>query len=329
MIPTALAFLQVTGSQSMMRPAGQGASHISTLGWIVFITLLVVAFIMWILIAWVGVRRRGSFDIKPPYEPEGGQDWILTGGFIIPFVILTTLFVLSLDTLSKFPMHMADDPPTPDIVVIGHQWWWEIRYEDGPVFDYFTTANELHIPTHRTINIEVLSADVIHSFWVPRIHGKIDTIPGQANFIRIEADDVGVYRGECAEFCGDQHAHMGMLIIAQTPSDYDKWLADQRLPGATPTTPDAQAGKQAFLNAACVLCHKVRGTVAGGTVAPDLTHIGSRMSLAADTLTNNTGSLAAWITHAQSLKPGCQMPDITAFNGDQLRDLVAYLQQLK
>lgn len=329
MISTVLAFLQVTGSQSMLQPAGQAAGRISTLGWITFLMLLIIAFIMWIIIVWVGVRHRGTVDIKPPYEPKGGQDWILTGGFIVPFVILTTLFVLSLNTLAKFPMRMTADPPTPDIVVVGHQWWWEIRYEDGPVFDYFTTANELHIPTHRPINVEVLSADVIHSFWVPRIHGKIDTIPGQPNFIRIEANDVGVYRGECAEFCGDQHAHMGMLIIAQTPADYDKWLADQRLPGATPITPDAQAGKEVFLSAACVLCHKVRGTLAGGTVAPDLTHIGSRMSLAADTLTNNTGSLAAWITHAQSLKPGCQMPDVTQFNGDQLRDLVAYLQQLK
>ncbi|HTU32959.1 MAG TPA: cytochrome c oxidase subunit II [Candidatus Acidoferrum sp.] len=329
MISTVLLFFQVTGSQSMLRPAGQGAARISVLGWIVFITLLVVAFIMWIIVAWIGLRRRGSFDIKPPYDPQGGQDWILSGGFIVPFIVLTVLFVLGLDTLSKFPMGAAADPPNPDIVVVGHQWWWEIRYHDGPVSDYFTTANEIHIPVHRMVNIELLSGDVIHSFWIPRIHGKEDTIPGQPNYIRIEANKVGIYRGQCAEFCGDQHAHMGMLLVAQTQSDYDKWVAGQQLPCATPITPDAQAGEQVFLHAACVLCHRVRGTLAGGTVAPDLTHIGSRMSLAADTLTNDKASLEAWITHAQSFKPGCQMPDITQFNGVQLRQLTAYLQQLK
>lgn len=328
MLSSVLLFLQVTGSQSMLSPAGQGAHRISTLGWIVFLTLLSISFLMWILIAWLGVRRRGNFGIRPPADAEGGQDWILTGGFVIPFVVLTVLFALSLDTLSKFPMKDGPDPP-PDVVVIGHQWWWEIHYVDGPLEDHFITANELHIPVGRMVDIQLRSADVIHSFWIPALHGKEDLVPGMPNMIRIEANQAGIYRGECGEFCGDQHANMGMLVVAQTPAQYAAWLADQRQPGATPTTDPAREGQQVFLNAACALCHTVRGTDAGGTYGPDLTHIGSRMSLAADTLTNNTGSLEAWITHAQSLKPGVAMPDLTQFNGVQLRDLVAYLQQLR
>lgn len=161
------------------------------------------------------------------------------------------------------------------------------------------------------------------------LHGREDLVPGMPNVIRIEVDQPGIYRGQCGEFCGDQHAHMGMLVVAQDDSAYNAWLAGRRQPGAEPTSTEARQGKQVFLTAACALCHTVRGTAAGGSVAPDLTHIGSRTSLAADALTNNTGSLEAWITHAQSLKPGVAMPDLTQFTGTQLRDLVAYLQQLK
>jgi cytochrome c oxidase subunit 2 len=321
-----LLLLQVTGSQSMMNPAGPATRRISTLGWIVFLTFLIISFIMWIIIFWIGVRRRGTLDKHDSLESEGGQNWILAGGLLVPLAVLTVMFILNLDVLSTFPMRGKDPPPS--IVVVGHQWWWEVRYVSGPVDTHFTTADEIHIPINRMVDIELLSADVIHSFWVPRLHGKEDLIPGQPNMIRIRADRPGVYRGQCAEFCGAQHAHMGLLVIAQEPAAYNAWLAHERQPASEPTTPDAKEGEQVFLSGACALCHAVRGTPAGGDVAPDLTHIASRKSLGADTLVNDTSNLEAWITHAQSLKPGVAMPDLTEFSGTQLRDLVAYLQQL-
>lgn len=154
-------------------------------------------------------------------------------------------------------------------------------------------------------------------------------IPGQPNLIRIRATNPGVYRGQYAEFCGARHAHMGMVVIAQDAADYQKWLEEQRRIAAQPTTPQAQAGKQVFLSGTCSLCHTIRGVNASGQIAPDLTHIGRRMTLGADTLVNDTSDLEAWVTHAQSLKPGVAMPDVTEFTGAQVRDLVAYLQQLQ
>jgi cytochrome c oxidase subunit II len=322
------ALLQVTGSQSMLNPAGLAAHRISTLGWIVYITFIVVSAIMWILTAWVALRRKGTFKEHNPYNATGGEQWILAGGIIIPLMILTCIFILSEDTMSHFPMGEKQDPP-PEIILIGHQWWWEIQYVSGPVDQHFTTANEMHIPVGQPVDIELRSADVIHTFWIPRIHGKMDLVPGQPNMIRIKADQAGTYRGQCSEFCGDQHANMAMLVIADPPAQYNAWVAGQRADAAQPTTPAAQAGEQVFLSGPCAFCHSVRGTDAMGVVAPDLTHIASRLSLAADTLVNNKANLAGWVTHAQSLKPGCEMPNLTQFTGVQLRDMVDYLESLR
>jgi cytochrome c oxidase subunit 2 len=320
--------LQVTGSESMLNPAGGAAHRISTLGWIVYITFMAVSLIMWILVAWVAVRRKGTLKEHDPFNAAGGEQWILAGGIIIPLMILTALFILSEDTMAHFPMAQQQDPP-PEIVLVGHQWWWEIRYVSGRTDQHFVTANEMHIPVGQPVDIQLRSADVIHTFWIPRIHGKMDLIPGQPNMIRIEADHPGVYRGQCSEYCGAQHANMAMLVIADPPDQYKAWVARQRTDAAQPTTPQAQAGEQVFLSAACAFCHTVRGTDAAGVVAPDLTHLGSRMSLASDTLVNNKANLAAWITHAQSLKPGVEMPNLTEFTGVQLREMVDYLQQLQ
>ena len=320
--------LQVTGSESMLNPAGTAAHRISTLGWIVFVTFMAVSAIMWVLVFWVAVRRKGSLKEYDPYNAGGGEQWILAGGIIIPLMILTAMFILSEDTMAHFPMGMKQDPP-PEIVVIGHQWWWEIHYVSGPVDQHFVTANEMHIPVGQPVDIELRSADVIHTFWVPRIHGKMDLVPGQPNMIRIRADQPGTYRGQCSEFCGDQHANMAMLVIADPPNKYQAWVAGQRADAAQPSTPETQAGAQVFLSAPCAFCHTVRGTDAAGVVAPDLTHLASRMSLASDTLVNNKANLEAWITHAQSLKPGVTMPNLTQFTGVQLRDMTDYLQSLR
>lgn len=315
--------------QSTLNPHGQAADYLSTLIWIEVIMLCAITFIMWVLLAWVATRKRGRLDEHEPWDSAGGQRWILIGGFAVPFLVLSTLFGLSTDWLSNFPVDASHPPAGPDIEIVGHQWWWELHYVRGPVYQHFMTANEIHIPVGRPVDIELRTEDVIHSFWIPTLHGKVDLIPGQPNFIRIEADHPGVFRGQCAEFCGEEHARMALLVVAQTEQDYEAWRKNELSDAAEPTTAEALHGRDVFMGAACALCHEVRGTQALGRVAPDLTHIGSRLRIASDYYENNQANLEAWVTHAQSLKPGALMPNLTAFSGTDLRALVAYLQSLK
>ncbi len=331
LVLTAFLFLGLTGCglpQSMLHPGGRAADKLATLIWIEVITFCAVAFIMWVLLGWASLRRRGSLESHEPYTTGGGQSWILIGGFAIPFVILSAIFVLGIDSMKHFPVNAGMKPEKPEIQVIGHQWWWELQYVAGPLQRHFTTANEIHIPVGRPVDIELQTADVIHSFWVPTLHGKVDLIPGQPNYIRIEADHPGVFHGQCAEYCGEQHAHMLLLVVAQPEPEYEAWVNQQLQPAAEPTTQEAMHGRDVFMSAACSLCHRIRGTDALGAVAPDLTHLASRRGIASDSYDNNAGNLEAWITHAQSLKPGAAMPDLTAFNGADSRALVAFLQQL-
>lgn len=323
-------------AQSTLQGSGPASARISHLSWFMTILFLIITMIMWALIGWGFYRRRGTLTEHEPVTAGGGQMWIAIGGVAVPLLVLSVLFVLGLNLLTDFPIHgmhggMAGAQMTmkPEIRIIGHQWWWEVQYLNDDVSKEFTTANEIHLPAHRPVNIEVVTRDVMHSFWIPALHGKVDLIPGHPNYIRIEASQAGSYSGQCAEFCGAQHAHMRLLAIAQEPEDYEAWLEAQREPGADPTTDEEIAGQQTFLNGPCSMCHTVRGTTAGGRVAPDLTHFGSRQMLAADSFPNNDAYLEAWITHAQSLKPGAQMPDLTQFSGEQLQGLVAYLRQLQ
>lgn len=316
-------------------PAARSIHHLSLAMTIVF---LITTLVMWALLAIAVKKRRGSLKEHMPIDIGGGQAWIAIGGLAVPLLVLSVFFFLGLELLADFPihgmhggMHMAPGAPAPkpDILIVGHQWWWEVHYLTGDFDQQFTTANEIHIPAHRPINIELQSADVMHSFWVPSLHGKVDLVPGHPNFIRIEASEPGDFIGQCAEFCGEQHANMHILVVAQEPAAFDEWVANQRKSGVQPTSTEALMGQQAFLAGPCAMCHMVRGTLAGGSVAPDLTHIGSRKYIAANSFPNNTAYLEAWVTHAQSLKPGAKMPDITQYNGVQLRALVAYLRQLR
>lgn len=324
---SAMILFQLAHSQSMLNPGGPAAHSISTLSWIVFLIFLVVTVVMWVLIGWIAVRRRGTFEQHGPADAEGGVSWILIGGVIVPFVILTVVFILNVDTLSGFPMH--DGEVKPEIRVVGHQWWWEIQYLSDDPSQQFITANEIHIPAGKMVDIELVSNDVIHSFWVPRLHGKEDVIPRQPNMLRIRADQPGTFRGQCAEFCGEEHAHMIILVVAQAPDDFNAWRQKQLQPAVEPADAVAERGEQIFQSGACALCHTIRGIGAGGSVAPDLTHLASRQGLAANTLVNDTANLEAWVTHAQTLKPGAKMPDLAEFTGEDLRSLVAYLQELR
>jgi cytochrome c oxidase subunit 2 len=210
------------------------------------------------------------------------------------------------------------------IRVIGHQWFWEVRYPGTPA----VTANEIHIPTDTRVNVQVTTDDVIHSFWVPQLNRKIDLIPGQTNHVLLDADKPGVYRGQCAEFCGLQHAHMAFAIYADPPDRFKAWLANESAPRRAPSTPDQRAGEQAFLASQCASCHQIRGTPANGQVGPDLTHVGARQTLAGYMFSNDPDQMMSWIKNPQHIKPGAKMPAL-GLNDQELRKLTAYLQSLR
>ncbi len=322
-----LAFCSCQTPQSTLHPMGPASGRIATLEWIVLILFCLIAFSVLVLLFWAVMRRRGTLDSHAPWNEGGGQSWILIGGFAIPFVVLTFVFVYGLEAMSGYPMH--DGGVKPAIKIIGHQFWWEIDYLGATADKQFVTANEIHIPVGRPIDLELISQDVIHSFWVPLLHGKVDLVPGQDNYIRIEANEPGTYRGQCAEYCGEQHARMMLLVVAQPEQDYQAWFDQQVQPAEEPTGQEAMHGRDVFMGAACAFCHTIRGTGAHGAVAPDLTHFASRQGLAANSYPNDESDLEAWVTHAQSMKPGSEMPDLAEFNGANLRALVAYLKQLK
>jgi cytochrome c oxidase subunit II len=317
--------------QNMFAPGGPAGRRLADLGWFVLVTFLVVTVVMWALVVWIACRRTGTLETHAPWDAPGEKRWILIGGLAIPIVILAVIFVVGLQTMAAFPLDggMHEEHAAATIRLVGHQWWWEVHYLPDTPDQLTTTANDIHVPVGRPIDIALESQDVIHSFWVPQLHGKVDLVPGMVNRIRIQADRPGRYRGECAEYCGPQHAHMILAISADAPADYDRWLAHQHANAATPATASARTGEQIFMNRQCALCHTIRGTDAHGLVGPDLTHLASRPAIAANAFPNDSAYLATWVMHAQSLKPGAQMPDILAFNGEELRALVDYLQTLQ
>jgi cytochrome c oxidase subunit 2 len=240
---------------------------------------------------------------------------------------VTVAILTALSFVAQRPL-FAGRAATAGIRLIGHQWWWEVRYDGATPSDMFTTANELHIPVGTPIRLSLESADVIHSFWVPSLAGKQDLIPGHNNSIELLAQKGGAYRGQCAEFCGLQHAHMGLLIVAEPSDTFEKWQTAQRAAAAAPQESDRVKGAQVFVSKPCALCHTIRGTSAGGTVGPDLTHLGSRAYIGADVLPLTSGSLATWIADPHGVKPGVNMPPVH-LGADELNAVTAYLIGLK
>jgi cytochrome c oxidase subunit II len=309
-------------SQDALAPKSHQARDIASLFWWMmggaWIGLAVVVALL--VIAW---KRRAKVGDSPAGERAG---WyvVVGGGIALPIVILVTLFVVSDIFVIRTTQAPAASKTRLTVQVTGHQWWWEIRYPGtGAV-----TANELHIPVRTPVRVEVRTADVIHSFWVPALNKKVDTIPGRTNVLELDADAVGAYRGQCAEFCGVQHAHMAMEVIADPPARFRAWLADQARPARPPATAAAQRGARLFATGACQSCHTIRGTSAAGTVGPDLTHVADRRTLAANTIPNERPYLRSWIADSQEVKPGNDMPNLT-LPGAQLDDLVAYLESLR
>lgn len=317
-----------SGVQSALDPGGPAAARLAGLIW--FFTLLCAAIWLLVMIA-LGVtlvrRRRLAADplaLDPTGERKAfGAVAVAVGATALVVVLLTLLSFFANRSLAR----IGEDAGLT-IRVTGHQWWWEVRYENAEPSRTVTTANEIHVPAGQPVRLVLRSGDVIHSFWVPALHGKLDLIPGVENVLTLQADKPGTYRGQCAEFCGIQHAHMALLVIAQPRQEFDAWLNAQLEPAAEPVTREQRAGRDLFLKRPCVMCHRIQGTPAGGAVAPDLTHVAGRRTLAAATLAMSRGNLAAWIADPQSVKPGANMP-VVPLSGDELNLIVAYVESLK
>jgi cytochrome c oxidase subunit II len=318
----AVSLAGCAGDQSSLDPAAREAQAIAEHTWFVMGVSTAVYVVVMALLAFVLVRRRRR-------SPREGDDRIatilVTLGAVITTVIVLWFLVDAIGTGRK--LEAISTPDQLKVEVIGHQWWWEVHYLRGEQ-RLLTTANEIHIPVGATVVFELLSRDVIHSFWVPNLHGKLDMIPGKRNRLAIRAQRAGVYRGQCAEFCGLQHAHMGMLVIAQEPGEFRDWMAAQQRPAPEPQTPDQLRGREVFLSSQCIVCHRIRGTIAGGSTGPDLTHLASRRTIAAATLPNRRGQLAGWIADPQSIKPGNRMP-ANQFPPDDFHALLSYLESLR
>ncbi|HKU55493.1 MAG TPA: cytochrome c oxidase subunit II [Gaiellaceae bacterium] len=326
-VPTLLA--GCGGSQDTLAPHSHAASDISNLFWVMtgiaFGGLaLVTGLLVW---AWVRRRRRG-FGSTDPDDPHPGEKpaWfvVVGGGVVFPLMVVIALFIVGDWAIINVTEAPSASSTTLTVDAVGHQWYWAFRYPGTKA----VTADEMHIPVDTRVNLVATTADVIHSFWVPELNRKIDTIPGQQNRILLYANKVGVYRGQCAEFCGLQHAHMGMLVFVQPKAQFQAWLRKQAAPAAAPATALARQGQDAFLSGPCSSCHTIRGTSARGFVGPDLTHLASRTTLAGVLIPNSRTYLAHWIVDSQHFKPGNQMPDFH-LGRSKLDSLVAYLEGLR
>jgi cytochrome c oxidase subunit 2 len=295
------------------------AAATSELGFLLYVALgLVFCGVM--LATVVAVRSRP----RPGHE----MAWVVAGGLALPLVVLGAILAASLPVPPPGLPHAAPERRHDVLVhVTGWQWWWEVRYLDAAGAQV-ALANELHLPVGQATELVLDTGDVIHSFWVPALGGKVDMLPGRERRMLVEPRRAGVFRGQCAEFCGTQHALMSLLVVAEPPAQFREWLAAQALPAAEPANDLLARGRELFFAAGCDECHAVRGTRAVAGEGPDLTHVGSRLSLGAVRLDNGEAQLAGWIAGNQALKPGNHMPDDFALAGEELRALAAWLASL-
>lgn len=320
LVAAALLLAACAGAPSMIEPKGPGAARIADLWWLLLgIGGLVFLAVMLFLLMALFRRRHQSDDAAGLHT---GSRIVLYAGIIGPAAILIGVFGFTVAALNALATPDIDDPYT--IHVIGRQWWWEVRYPHWQM----ETANEIHIPAGRPVRLQLSSDDVIHSFWVPELNGKLDLVPGQTNEFWLEADRPGIYRGFCAEFCGIQHAKMQFLIIAEPEETFTAWAEAQGRPAPEPAEPQAIEGRQVFLDAGCMHCHTIAGTHATGDLGPDLTHLAGRRTLGAASVPNNRGNLGGWIADPQHIKPGALMPP-TPLTGGELQALLDYLATLE
>ncbi len=312
--------------QHVLEPAGREAARHLPLWWFMIIvsTTVYVIVIATLLYATLRRRQEPAADEATPERHRRAARGII-GATAVTVVLLLVFLVFDFTTHRA----LAAMPVAPlEVHVSGRQWWWHIEYPDTVPQRRVTTANEIHIPVGRPVLLKLTSPDVIHSFWAPNLNGKKDLVPGHENALVIQADRPGKFRAQCAEFCGHQHAKMALWVVAEPPAEFEAWLDAQRRPATPPTDSLARLGQQVFLTRTCVMCHAIGGTPAGSRFGPDLTHLASRLTIAAGTLPNTPGHLAGWITDPQRIKPGVRMPPNPLPPGE-LQALLAYLETLR
>lgn len=323
-VAAALLLAGCEGMQSALDARGTGAIHLKQL----IVGIVTVCTIVWAMVVIVLIRaltRRRRESPGPEPQTERRMRMVVTAAVAATVVIITGLTVASYYTTRSISV-AADGDLT--IKVRGHQWWWRVLYVDPDPARSFETANEIHIPVGKNVRLQLEGADVIHSFWVPSLTGKQDLIPGRPNELTIRAEHPGIYRGQCAEYCGTQHSHMAMLVIAQSDTDYEKWTSGQRADQMPSNDEEAAAGRAVFLSKPCSACHSIRGVNSSAGTGPDLTHVGDRKTIAAGLVDNTRGSLAAWIADPQTMKPGSNMP-MVPLSSEELRQISAYMASLK
>jgi len=304
-------------NHEVLAPAGPLSSQIAQLFWI-FVAVAAVVYLVVIGFLVAALRRRNEANARTAVRA------------VSVAVGITSVILLGLGLSDFFAQRViAASPKDPlRVRVTAHQWWWEIEYSDGQPSRRVRTANELRIPTQRPVELELTADDVIHSFWVPSLQGKKDLLPGYTTRLDLVASRPGVYEGQCAEFCGFQHAHMSIDVIALDPEEYSRWYDAQLASAPEPSDPVALHGREVFMGSTCVMCHNIQGTDASGSVGPDLTHVAGRRRLAAGTLPNTLVNLAGWIRDPQAVKPGTRMP-ATQLSGEDLAALTTYLSELR
>jgi cytochrome c oxidase subunit II len=299
-------------------PASLQAGVLAELGWVLIAGAATIFGLTMALLA-LALRRRK--------RPVATAWWTVGAGIVFPAVVLSALLAYSVLRTAGL-----DRPPAgaPLVVgVTGHLWWWEVRYHDPASGRWITLANELRLPAGRVAQLGLESADVIHSFWVPALGGKMDLVPGRTNRLVVTAVAPGIYRGVCAEFCGTQHARMALHLVVEPPEQFDRWLAAQAAAAQVPVDAAPDQGRRAFLEHGCAGCHTIRGVAEARSLGPDLTHVGSRLHLGAGTLPNDRDALARWIADPQAFKPGARMPSFGHLDRATLDALAAYLAQLR
>ena len=308
--------------QSTLDPAGPGSTVAATSWWILFgVAAGVCVLVIGAAVLAVVVRRRAR-----RVNNSTGHRLVLVLGLILPALVFAGTFALSVVGIARTSAPAGQ--PAATVEVIGHTWWWEVRYlgADGAVTA--VTANEIHVPVGAPVRVRLRTADVIHSFWVPELMPKTDLLPDRVNDTWLQADRAGTYRGQCAEYCGLQHAHMAFQVVAEPDADFRRWLTGQEQDAATPATAQERRGMEVFTSGSCATCHTIRGTSADGHVGPDLTHLGSRQWIAAGAVPNDVGHVSGWVANSQSVKPGNLMPPQHLSPAD-LHAVVAYLEGLR
>jgi cytochrome c oxidase subunit 2 len=320
------------GVQASIDPAGPQSYQISRLWWLMFYVCSLV-FVLVIVFSAFAIRRHGGRQqqtvptLDPPQEQETRRRNVIVAATGITIAILFMFLIASFSVGRSMTADQASKNGLT-IEITGHQWWWEVRYLDADASSIFTTANEIHIPVGVPVTFSLRAADVIHSFWVPNLSGKKDLIPGKAASIWLQADRPGLYRGQCAEYCGAQHAHMALWIVAETQEQFHAWRQNQIQTSLQAATESQRHGQRVFLSSSCVMCHAINGTTAGSNIGPNLTHVASRNMIAAATLQNTREHLQQWVTNSQAIKPGNKMPQNELATAD-LEALLDYLQSLR